>query len=274
MRIVVSADVHYRPRWAEAARRLARQVRQAQPDCFVLAGDVGHPLANFERGLALFADLDCPRLALAGNHDLWSGEHSSQELWDHLLEEAARRAGFAWLDRENVILGGLGICGTLGWYDYSARDPALPLDARDYFINKGMFTNDGSFVDWAHTDQAFARRLLDAFGQRLAALCEDETISHVLVATHVPPFRESLVAAPAREGAPEGDPASAYYGNLTLGRRIVTCPKVTHVVSGHTHHGGHWRIATDHGFIESYVVGSDYGQPACLVLDMPWVAAF
>jgi UDP-2,3-diacylglucosamine pyrophosphatase LpxH len=54
----------------------------------------------------------------------------------------------------------------------------------------------------------------------------------------------------------------------------MTCPKVTHVVSGHTHHGEHWRIAADHGLIESYVVGSDYGRPAYLVLDMPWVAAF
>ena len=91
----------------------------------------------------------------------------------------------------------------------------------------------------------------------------------VLVATHVPPFEENLVRKP-------GDLAwsirNAYSGNLTLGRRIVQCPKVTHVISGHTHAGGRWRIQTPHGTVESYVVGSDYGRPACTVIDLPWIS--
>jgi predicted phosphodiesterase len=56
MKIVVSADLHYHPRWAAPAQRLAQQVRQERPDCFVLAGDIGQPLYNFERGLAFFAE--------------------------------------------------------------------------------------------------------------------------------------------------------------------------------------------------------------------------
>ena len=101
------------------------------------------------------------------------------------------------------------------------------------------------------------------------ALCQDEEIVQVLVATHVPPFEENLVRKP-------GDLAwsirNAYSGNLTLGRRIVQCPKVTHVISGHTHAGGRWRIQTPHGTVESYVVGSDYGRPACTVIDLPWIS--
>jgi predicted phosphohydrolase len=268
MRIVATADLHYHQRWSEALRHLVAEVRREEPDCLIVAGDAGHPLSRFEQGLTLFSALKCRKVALAGNHDVWSGEQSSQVLWDHLLEEAAHRAGFAWLDRENVRLGSLGICGTIGWYDYSARDPDLVLQARDYYINKGMFNNDGNYVDWEQTDPGFAASVLTAFARRLDALCQDERVTQVLVATHIPPFEENLVRKP-------GDVAwnirNAYTGNLTLGRRIVRCPKVTHVVSGHTHRGGRWQIETPHGMVESYVVGSDYGRPGYVVIDLPWI---
>jgi predicted phosphohydrolase len=271
MRIIVTADLHYHPLWIHALERMVRQVQDERPDCFILAGDVGHPLHNFERGLALFSGLTCPRLALAGNHDLWSGQYDSQSLWDHKLEDAAREAGFVWLDRESFRLGSLGICGTLGWYDYSAREPFLAVEDRDYFVNKGMFNNDGNHVDWSHTDQEFAAQVVSEFSSRLAALCKDVTISQVLVVTHVPPFKENLVHKP---DSMTWSFNNAFAGNLTLGRAIVRCSKVSHVVSGHTHNGGHWQIAAPQGMIESCVVGSDYGQPAYVVLDFPWVVTF
>lgn len=269
MRIVATADLHYHARWSGPLQRLVEEVRDQAPDCLIVAGDVGHPRSRFQHGLDLFSSLDCLKLALAGNHDLWSGENSSQELWDYLLAETAHHAGFVWLDRENAQWGSLGICGTIGWYDYSARDLDLVLDQRDYHINKGMFNNDGNYIDWETTDHSFAASVLASFALRLDALCQDEEIVQVLVATHVPPFEENLVRKP-------GDLAwsirNAYSGNLTLGRRIVQCPKVTHVISGHTHAGGRWRIQTPHGTVESYVVGSDYGRPACTVIDLPWIS--
>lgn len=270
MRIVVAADLHYHARWGKALREFARHVREKEPDCLILAGDIGHPLDNFRRGLALFADLRCPRLALPGNHDLWAGEYDSQTLWDETLEATARTAGYIWLERDNYRLGSLGICGTVGWYDYSARDPSLEINDDDYYVNKGMFNNDGNYVDWAHTDPAFAGQVLAAFGDRQSALCDDPDITQVLVVTHVPPFDENLVRKPGDFAWAFGN---AYFGNLTLGQAIVRCPKVSHVVSGHTHHGGRWQITAPHGLIESYVVGSDYGQPAYVVLDFPWIVA-
>ena len=270
MRIVVATDLHYHTRWEKALQGFAQQVRDAEPDCFILAGDIGHPLDNFRRGLALFADLDCPRLALAGNHDLWAGKYDSQTLWDQVLEATAREAGFVWLERDNVRLGSLGICGTLGWYDYSAREPGLEISDEDYYVNKGMFNNDGNYVDWERSDQEFAAQIVEGFSVRLSALCDDPSVTQILVATHVPPFEENLVRKPDDFAWAFGN---AYFGNLTLGQAIVRCPKVSHVVSGHTHYGGRWQITTPHGLIESYVVGSDYGQPASVVLDFPWIVA-
>jgi len=268
IRVLLSADLHYHVRSRPVLERFAQQIQRERPDCLVLAGDIGHPLANFQRALSLFAGLSCPKLALAGNHDVWSGDHASQLLWDRLLEQAARQAGFFWLDRETFHLGSLGICGTLGWYDYSARDLSVPLLPRDYYINKGMFNNDGNYVDWDATDEEFAAQELQAFAARLDKLCRDPTITQILVATHVPPFAENLEYRPDDLAWSFGN---AYFGNLTLGRAIVRCPKVTHVVSGHTHRGGVWSIAVPHGIVESHVVGSDYGRPAYVVLEFPWI---
>ena len=268
IRVLLSADLHYHIRSRPALERFAQQVQRERPDCLVLAGDLGHPLTNFQRALGLFSGLTCPKLALAGNHDVWSGEHDSQSLWDHLLEQAAHQAGFVWLDREIFHLGSLGICGTLGWYDYSARDMSVPLGLSDYYINKGMFNNDGNYIDWEATDEQFAAQELAAFVERLGRLWNDPAITQILVATHVPPFVENLERRPGDWAWSFGN---AYFGNLTLGQAIVRCPKVTHVVSGHTHHGGVWSISAPHGLVESRVVGSDYGRPAYVILEFPWI---
>ncbi len=70
MRMLVTADLHYQPAQRDAYLKFADWVADQQPDCFILAGDVGHPLRLFRRGLQLFSRLRCPRLLIAGNHDV------------------------------------------------------------------------------------------------------------------------------------------------------------------------------------------------------------
>ena len=71
MRILVSGDLHYQPTTRRAYVEFAAWVRDQAPDCFILAGDIGHPLRLFRRGLDLFAGVSCQRLFIAGNHDLY-----------------------------------------------------------------------------------------------------------------------------------------------------------------------------------------------------------
>lgn len=110
MRILITADLHYRPSQREAFVAFADWVAAQRPDCLVVAGDVGHPLRLFRRALQLFAGLDCPKLLLAGNHDLYRGESDSRTLWESALPEATRAEGFVWLEDEVVVLpaGGAG----------------------------------------------------------------------------------------------------------------------------------------------------------------------
>ena len=104
MRVVITADLHYRPSQREEFVRFARQIAAQEPDCLILAGDIGHPLRLFYRALQLFADLPCPKLLIIGNHDLYRGEFDSRTLWERELPRAAQEEGFVWLENRAVTL--------------------------------------------------------------------------------------------------------------------------------------------------------------------------
>ncbi len=261
MRVVVTSDTHYQPSYASVLARYTDELAELKPDCVVVAGDVGEGIVGFDRMLTLLDKLACPRLIITGNHDLWKNTgKNSQELWETILPDLTRSHGAIWLEGENWIKDGIGICGTNGWYDYSARDPSLPYTPHDYASMKASYIVDGYLVNWQWSDIEFANQIGDAFEQRLAALDADPTVREILVVTHVPAFEEGIVRKP---GNIRWNTSNAYFGNLALGHRIMKFAHVRRVVSGHTHAGKIAQI----GNLDMCVLPSDYGQPAHLVLD-------
>jgi predicted phosphohydrolase len=266
IRILVTADLHYQPALRAAYLSFARWVEDQAPDCLILAGDVGHPLRLFQRGLQLFAGLRCPRLLIAGNHDVYRSDHSSRALWESYLPAAAREEGFTWLEDEAVRLGPVGICGTLGWYDYSTRAEYLPFGADDYRQIKKLVNHDADYVDWPWSDRAMARYLAKRFATRLANLEDDPGVQQIVVVTHMPIF------APALPDYPQSEIYSlqrAYLGNLTLDELVRRHSKVSHVVSGHLHRHGEWHIDGPQHTIDFRVIGSQKGKPAAALLTLP-----
>lgn len=263
MRIVITADLHYRPAQRDAYLAFAEWVRDQQPDCFIIAGDVGHPLRLFQRGLQLFRDLPCPRAVLAGNHDVYRGEHGSRALWEEWLPRVAHDEGFLWLEEQVLNLAGVGICGTMAWYDYSSRAPHLPLGDAEYRALKGHVNHDADYIDWPWSDRAMARYLIKRFASRLAHLSHDPTVRQIVVVTHMPIFEP---AVPRHPESAFWSLLSAYLGNFTLGQIVRRHSKVTHVVSGHIHRQGHWTTAGAGGPIASHIVGSRPGAPEAVVL--------
>jgi calcineurin-like phosphoesterase family protein len=263
MRILVTADLHYRPAQRAAYLAFAKWAREQRPDCFVIAGDIGHPLRLFQRGLQLFRDLPCPRVLIAGNHDVYRGEHGSRALWEEWLPRVTRDEGFVWLEGQVFVMAGVGVCGTMGWYDYSSRAPHLPLADSDYRALKGHVSHDADYVDWPWSDVAMARYLGKGFAARLGSLVGDPAVRQIVVVTHMPIFEPAI---PRHPESAFWSLLSAYLGNLTLGELVRSQPKVTHVVSGHLHRQGQWAVAGRHGPIENYVVGSRPGAPAGMLL--------
>jgi 3',5'-cyclic AMP phosphodiesterase CpdA len=264
-RILITADLHYRPAQRAAYMAFAEAARAAAPDCFIIAGDIGHPLRLFRRALQLFHDLPCPRLLVSGNHDLYRGEHGSRELWQVWLPQVAREEGFIWLEGQDVRLGELGICGTMGWYDYSSRAPHLPYGDADYRALKGLISNDAEYIDWPWSDVAMARYLTRRLASRLTQLDADPTVEQVLVVTHMPIV---VHAVPHYAEHERWSLLRAYLGNFTLGELVLTQPKVRHIVSGHLHRPGSWAIAGPHGPVTCHVVGVGPGAPHFLLLEL------
>ena len=60
--------------------------------------------------------------------------------------------------------------------------------------------------------------------------------------------------------------ASAYLGNLTLGKKVLARRKVSHLVSGHPHLGREFEVEREAGPVEVHVLAGDYDKPAWLSL--------
>lgn len=266
MRIVVTSDTHYMPQYHARLSEFIAEIATLKPDCFIMAGDVGERIEGFRAMMRLVDRLDCPRLILSGNHDLWARDGiDSEKLWREVLPQLTREHGAIWLEGENWIQGGVGVCGTNGWYDYSARELSIPMSDEKYYAMKRMYIVDGEAINWHWTDVEFANIIGSAFEDRLTDLERNPDIQQVLVATHVPAFEECLLRKPADFG---WSVCNAYFGNLTLGARILKYRKVSAVVSGHTHVGRSAIIEINDRMIRLDVVPADYNKPAYVVWDV------
>ena len=265
--IIVASDLHLGITEEAPIRALATEIAAQQPDLTVLAGDIGEGLARISACLSVFAQLPGRVAVVAGNHDVWTfrGGPSSQDMWERLVPQAVRGAGMIWLEDETCRVGDVAVVGSLAWYDYSGVDPTVPPYPPEHFVSEKPSRNlDGRYVTWPWSDVDFAERLGDKLCARLEALEADASVRDVLVVTHVPLCERQLRRRP---DDPRWGFGNAYFGNLTLGRRVLAFPKVRRIVSGHTHipaQGMEPRPGLPDVPVE--VVPSDFGSPRAITL--------
>ena len=268
-RIVVTSDLHLGITTADELRGLVEKITAEQPDLTVLAGDIGEGIENVRACLGMFKGLPGKVAVLMGNHDLWTERNDSQELWEKLLPDAVREAGMIWLE-DAVWRGGEGdgvaVAGSMCWYDYSAVDPAAPPHDADWFAEyKGQYNPDAYFINWQWLDQQAAQTLGDALVERLRTLEDDPAVRAVMVVTHVPLFRVQMFYKPddLRWGT-----GSAFFGNMTLGERLLPMRKLRRVISGHTHVGREGVVQrSDAPPLPVWVIPSDYHTPTYLTVE-------
>ncbi len=266
-RVVVTSDLHLGLTDRETLAAHAAAIAAERPDLTVLAGDIGEGLERFRACLDIFRDLPGAVAVLAGNHDVWGrlGQHSA-ELWERFLPEAASAAGMLWLEDDVWRQGGLAVTGSIAWYDYSAAAPQLKKTDEFWTKNKGRWNADAHFVDWKWTDQEFAERVGAALVGRVTRLEDDPTVEAVLVATHVPLYEEQMLRKPFDLSWTFGN---TYFGNLTLGERLLFARKLRCVISGHTHvprDGTHPRSGAS---LPVKVIDSEYGRPRSITFEYP-----
>src|SRR6266478_2246533 len=80
--ISVTADLHWgiREPGDAATRQMLSDLHEHPPDLLILAGDIGAG-DDFERCLALFADLPSRKALVPGNHDVWVAGSDAHTSW-------------------------------------------------------------------------------------------------------------------------------------------------------------------------------------------------
>jgi hypothetical protein len=268
VKLAFTSDLHLPITKDEAIAALGRKVQASEPQAFIVAGDVGESLADIKRGLQLLREqVRCPIWVLAGNHDLWARPpYDSRQLWREQVPATVRATGCQWLEGTSFVLDGVAVAGTIAWYDYSAADPSVHASALEFAQQKFHYNADALRIDWEWSDSEFAECVNVPFLAQLDHLESDPSVRHIVVVTHVPIVEEQMHrdAADRRWAF-----SNAYFGNLTLGRRVVAHRKVSHIISGHTHRGKEAVLERPDGSrIRAYVVPSDYEQPAFVVLSV------
>jgi 3',5'-cyclic AMP phosphodiesterase CpdA len=258
MKILATADLHVdlvenETEWG-MFRKIAERAAAVGPDVLIHAGDLaGFRKEEIRKGLELFAELKCTKLAVPGNHELWLREGDSYDFYRNRLPGLFAEAGFHMLDTEPVVLGTTAFVGNVGWYDLSFRDASLSGPDEACYQSKRwpgrVIWNDGPYVRLGRSDAAFCEELRQRIESQIRSL--PPVVATIVAVTHHVAFAEMA----NRPGDDEvGRFCAAFSGSAALGRLLIQDPRIRYHICGHTH--AKQRVTKGH--VESINVGSTY----------------
>lgn len=234
---------------------LAAGVVEARVDGVVITGDVAMAADVVETIDELAHAVHVPVWFVLGNHDFYGGS-----IADVRARAAASTSlgGPPWLEAAGAVRLGAStaLVGVDGWGDARLGD----------FAGSRVVLNDFLRIDeLAGLHRAVLRERLTALGDAAAAVLRpalDRALAsadHVVVATHVPPFRDACW----HQGAVSADDWLPFFAcgavGDVLGNAAANHPHVQFtVLCGHTHGAGEVRI-TDNLLV--LTGGAEYGEP-------------
>lgn len=249
-------DLHFDHGKRGALERLLASLQASRPDCLIVTGDTAE--ADSVAGwLTRLADaVDAPLYCVLGNHDFYGGE--VQAVRADMTALTARSARVWWLPACGPVLlaDGVALVGHDGWGDARAPD----FDHSEVWLYDYVKIRDLSGIS---RDVLKAR--LHALGDEAAAALEPALraalamASHVIVATHVPPFVEACW----HMGEPSNQHWAPHFTCVAVGAMLtrVAAAHPNHTISvlcGHTHSPGWYQAAPN---LEVWTGEAHYGYP-------------
>lgn len=270
MLIASLSDIHTDyPENREAVVRLAAEIHARRADVVIVAGDISHKDDRISRALLALREV-APRVVyLPGNHDLWfdvplASEREDLDTWHRYrvdLEALARAAGAHYLPSGPLVVEGVAIAGSCGWYDYSLAPEWLRTTVPEGTLEKkqldGLMWSDARFIAFRDparrlmSDAEVARIMEAELAGQLAELEARGDVEHVVVATHHQPFYEVV----SRTGKLHWEFFNAFMGSVGLGEVIRRSSKVKAAIYGHTH------VIGSHAVGSLRVFGTPLGYP-------------
>ncbi len=219
-----------------ATRALAEHLRGAtRQDVLVLVGDLAKDEDALRECLEFFRGFPGHAFAVPGNHDVWmhSAEEADSDERRRRFNETVRAFGIHPLEDEPVVVNGVGLAGTMGWYDYSFRDDELgiPLDVYRCKSYGEWAWSDAQFVRWPRTDEEETTLDADRLDSHLRTLAGAREI--VVVTHHVP--TKQLLFYPRSLVPQRWRFLNAFLGSERFREVIERHPAVRLAVCGHIH---------------------------------------
>ncbi|MEL7336627.1 MAG: metallophosphoesterase [Planctomycetota bacterium] len=257
MRLVWTTDIHLNHADFQAWDDWAGQIDRARPDAILITGDLseGDDVSFQLRRLGETFDADV--FFVLGNHDFYGT--SIAEGRRHAVAAVREIPSLHYLTDQSPIelTPGRFLIGDDGWGDATEGD----------YENSIVRLNDFTAIrDFRESESAAWPRLLRDQGHQSAQRIARKLNSvvgdahEIVVATHVPPFRESCWY----EGKTTDDHWAPFFVcgavGSTLKQFAFENPNIrTTVLCGHTHHGGTAQMAEN---LVVLTASAEYGRPS------------
>ncbi|MBA3868099.1 MAG: metallophosphoesterase [Anaerolineae bacterium] len=249
-------DIHLNFLKPVQLEKFYQQIKQAEPDCVLISGDIGEAPRLKYYLQQLESRLPYPIYFVLGNHDYYG---ASIENVDELVREMTDTSPHLhWLTIEGVVelSPTVGLIGHDGWADGRYGDYA----ASTVMLNDYLAIRD--FVGMTKVQRL---ALLNSLGDAAARYVLEwlpvalTRYDHVFFMTHVPPFTQACL----HEGQSYNDEWLPHYASKAIGDALIKVmrdyPKKTlTVLCGHTH-----------GRVEAHILdnllvmtgGAEYSRP-------------
>jgi 3',5'-cyclic AMP phosphodiesterase CpdA len=261
MRLAWATDIHLNFVTTMARRRFLESV-SGQADALVVTGDIAESNSLGATLMVMDAIVDRPIYFVLGNHDFYRGSVGGTR--SAVTEMIHGSQKMVYLSQAGVVelTPNTALVGHDGWADGRLGD----LDGSNVILNDFLLIDElRCWRDQYTLDKAALRQVLAALGDEAAEYLRSvlppaaEKYPHVIVATHIPPFRE----ATWYQGRPSADGYLPFFSCKAMGdvlldaaRSYPECQIL--VLCGHTHGGGELEVLAN---LRAVTGAAEYKRP-------------
>lgn len=257
MRLVWTTDIHLNHVQIDAWDRWVDQINAADGDAIVITGDISEADDVTFQLRRIAESFSLPIFFVLGNHDFYASSIGTTR--GRASAVAREVESLHYLTDSNCIelSPGRYLVGEDGWGDATIGD----YESSTVRLNDFVAIKDFNRIDpisWPRLLREQGAESAERLLQKLNALPGDAI--EVIVATHVPPFREACWY----EGKTTDDNWAPFFVCGQVGRVLQQCAnenpslQIT-VLCGHTHHGGVAEMAPN---LVVYTASAQYGKPS------------
>ncbi|MCO4783166.1 MAG: metallophosphoesterase [Candidatus Cloacimonetes bacterium] len=195
MKVFASSDIHFdhNPANQKVWELLHKKCLTQKPEVLIICGDLAESLSAFDQSLSLFKDLNCHKLFVPGNHDLWNRVDTKSNATQKLevdLPKICNNNNWHYLPSNPLQIENWTFVGSPFWYDYSLMPKDHPFSVEDFQKKsyQGRTWQDSNFVRFTQFKDDF--EVCKHFYNQLKSDLKLAKTKQIFCASHFPCHHE------------------------------------------------------------------------------------